>query len=75
MIVRTTVADLSGPSTVTFVAYEHRERAFSPQEKFAELAAARNLAVVAVPQDQMDPTFRADDIEIWRVTCAQTTAI
>jgi hypothetical protein len=127
------IADLSGPSTVTFVAYEHRERAFSPQKKFAELAEDRcvyredyalpaytrislclhgfglqfefksptrsyqdrlttafsacesgscvsimselwwyvlyrGLHVRSVTQEEMDPVYRADDIEIWRVT-------
>jgi hypothetical protein len=68
------VADLSGPDTVTFVAYEHRERAFSPQQKFAELAAARGLCVRPVAQDHMDPTYRAEDIEIWQVSRAPGTA-
>jgi len=64
------IADLSGPDTVTLVAYEHRERAFSPQARFAELAAERGLEVENVAQAEMDPLYRADDIEIWRVTRA-----
>lgn len=62
------ISDLTGPSTVTLVAYEHRERAFSPQEKFAKLAEARGLQVCSVPQEEMDSVYRAEDIEIWRVT-------
>jgi hypothetical protein len=58
---------LSGPHTVTLVAYEHRERAFSPQARFAELAGARGLEVESVSTEEMDPVYQADDIELWRV--------
>ena len=67
------IDDLSGPSTVTFVAYEHRERAFSPQQKFAELAKARGLLVCSIPQEAMDPVYRAEDIEIWRISRESST--
>lgn len=59
---------LSGPETVTIMSYEHRHyQAFDPRRRFEELAAARGLVKIDVPQAQQHPIFSADDIEIWEV--------
>lgn len=59
---------LSGPDTVTIMSYEHRHyQAFDPRRRFEELAAAKGLVKVGIPQARQHPIFSADDIEIWEV--------
>ena len=59
---------LSGPDTVTIMSYEHRHyQAFDPRRRFEELAAAKGLVKVDIPQARQHPIFSADDIEIWEV--------
>lgn len=59
---------LSGPDTVTIMSYEHRHyQAFDPRRRFEELATARGLVKINIPQAQQHPIFSADDIEIWEV--------
>lgn len=62
---------LLGPAasgSVCFVAYEHRERLSDPRGDFKKFAETRGIEVVMVEYDEMDVSFRAPDIEIWRVT-------
>eukprot|EP00903_Cladosiphon_okamuranus_P012218 g11458.t1 len=66
---------LSGPDTVTIMSYEHRHyQAFDPRRRFEELAAAKGLVKVDVPQARQHPIFSADDIEIWEVRRRQQQA-
>lgn len=61
--------DENGVTPVAILSYEHRYfPEYDPRTKFQELAEARNLHVESVPQEEMDPVYRADDIEIWRLT-------
>lgn len=66
---------LSGPDTVTIMSYEHRHyQAFDPRRRFEELAAAKGLVKVDIPQARQHPIFSADDIEIWEVRRRQQQA-
>lgn len=67
------IGRLSGPDTVTIMSYEHRHyQAFDPRRRFEELAAAKGLVKVDIPQARQHPIFSADDIEIWEVRRRQT---
>jgi SAM-dependent methyltransferase len=54
---------------VAILSYEHRYYPhYDPRIKFQELAHARGLKLETIPQDQQDPVYNVDDIEIWHVT-------
>lgn len=57
------------PNAIAILSYEHRYfPEYDPREKFLELATARGLQVQVIEQEQFDPVYYADDIEIWHVT-------
>ena len=54
---------------VAILSYEHRYfPEYDPRDKFLQLTTARGLQVKKIEQDQFDPVYYADDIEIWHVT-------
>ena len=58
-----------GDGALGLLAVEQRTfPAFDPKARFAELCAARGLAVATVPDCRLDAKYRADDIELWEVT-------
>lgn len=54
-----TLRKLSGPNTVTLLAHEHRER--------LPFLQAAGFEVEAVPEGELDPHWRSDDISVYRV--------
>ena len=55
-------------SSFAVVSYEHRYYPdYDPRKEFARLAAERQLDVINIPQEQMDPVFSLEDVEIWIV--------
>lgn len=63
-------AVLAKPSAVALVAYEHRTYpAYDPRARFAELLAERGVLLRVVPNQDLDPDYSADDIQIWE--CAR----
>jgi len=62
------IDELSGPNTLSLLSYEQRYYPeFDPKEEFCRLATLRNLVVRTVPQEELDPIYSAEDIEIWEV--------
>ena len=63
------IDELSAPTTVSYLSYEHRHyEHYDPAEEFRRLAYLRNLDVEVVPDSEMHPMYPANDIEIWKVT-------
>ena len=63
------IDELSAPTTVSYLSYEHRHyEHYDPAEEFRRLAYLRNLHVEVVPDSEMHPMYPANDIEIWKVT-------
>jgi hypothetical protein len=54
---------------MALLSYEHRYYPdYDPRTKFRELAHGRQLRVKTIPNQDLDATYRLDDIELWRVT-------
>ncbi len=70
-LLSTDTKDISKDSKgrLAILSYEHRYYPdYDPRIKFKELAQQRGLIVDVIPQDQLDPVYCVDDIEIWHVT-------
>ena len=62
------IAALSGPDTLTYVAYEHRYYSeFNPKTRFRELCERNGLVVNVIPHSGHHPSYCVDDIELWTV--------
>ena len=62
------IAALSGPDTLTYVAYEHRYYSeFNPKTRFRELCERKGLVVNVIPHSEHHPGYCVDDIELWTV--------
>mmetsp|Transcript_9378 Transcript_9378/g.16987 ORF Transcript_9378/g.16987 Transcript_9378/m.16987 type:complete len:302 (-) Transcript_9378:128-1033(-) len=67
------IDELSGPSTETYLSYEHRYfPEYDPRDKFRELAEQRGFDVSIIPLSEQDPIYSVDDIEIWKVKRCQS---
>jgi hypothetical protein len=54
---------------MALLSYEHRYYPdYDPRTKFRELAHGRQLKVETISNQDLDATYRLDDIELWRVT-------
>jgi hypothetical protein len=62
------IAALSGPNTLTYVAYEQRYyNAYNPKTRFRELCERNGLVVSVIPHSEHHPSYSVDDIELWTV--------
>lgn len=58
---------------VALLSYEHRYYPdYDPRTHFVDLAYERNLVVETILQDEHDPVYSVDDIEIWKVRRVST---
>ena len=63
-----TLRHLSGPSTLILLAAEHREQLPFPRQHIE----AAGFEVVLVPQEQLHPDWRSQDIAVFRLRLLQS---